>query len=111
MKTFRAGNIEVLEKDLYDGTGLTWENSIYNMRKLGKGWRFPTVQEMEYINELSKRGVGLIWNDSLYWVVDPKNSRPFQSFGYVLEIYDEGTVTGTLDKEVEARIRPVRDIR
>lgn len=106
MKTYRIGNIEVLNSNLIGN----WEDCEKEIDEMGEGWRFPTPREMEYMVDLSKRGVFKVAKANVYWVIDPETEPPYQRYAQALEIHDNGINVGVLDKEVMSLARPVRDI-
>jgi hypothetical protein len=114
--TLTGIGLEIYYENLGDTNEWTFDEAIYQMKYLnGVGWRFPTPEEMVYINDLSDLGVVNLYYDS-YWCW--KGDRPPQ-YGYRLEtifysIEEFGknwTGITTPDDNTNKSVRPVRDIR
>jgi len=58
--------LEIYYENLGDANEWDFEEAIYQLKNLGEGWRFPTVNEMKYLDNLSDLGVLHLYFDS-YW--------------------------------------------
>jgi hypothetical protein len=78
--TTLLNNLEVAEFDF--PTKLNWNDSKIVCSKLGKGWRLPTVQELELIYNANKKmkmhlnegGTDIKFDDD-YWSSELKSSK------------------------------------
>ncbi len=78
--TTKINNLEVAEFDF--PTKLNWNDSKIACSKLGKGWRLPTVQELELIYNSNKKmkmnlnegGTDVKFDDD-YWSSELKSSK------------------------------------
>ena len=68
MKTFKAGNLEVLAEDLDE---MNFSRTEEACRALGQGWRLPTFEEYHLLQCLYELGVGEFDKRGIYWASDP----------------------------------------
>lgn len=72
-KTYRLGNIEMLVQVIEPGT---FRATLRACRELGPGWRLPTLEECEWLQELYRLGVGgmQVSNEGGYWACGPRET-------------------------------------
>jgi hypothetical protein len=116
MRTFRAGNLEVMREDLdYPDFPLSMGDSEIESLDLGnygdEGWRIPGLEEIKYLYKLSNCASynRMEWNsqkwsignfkDNTYWAV--KDNGDFVMIDFLI---------GSIDFGSKARLRLVRDI-
>jgi hypothetical protein len=125
MKTFKAGNIEVMSHDYYRGNGVkgqmhvTWKDyELMNydpfLKQLkAEEWRVPSAKEAFYLRELHNMGLGGFsdqWPPYSNYFIEP-TEKAFPS-GYkprVLNFY-KGKIETHMGREGLALLRLVRTI-
>lgn len=105
--TYRLGTIEMLDHDLEE---LEYPVALIEIKRLGEGWRVPTLQECSMLQELADLGVGGFAKHPLgiyYWtsqgnVPNPSYQRTWN--------FDSQESTYHHQHQDGIRVRPVRSI-
>jgi len=63
-KSIKIGNLEIAQYDFPEGT-INWENGNYICTYLGKGWRLPTKEELNFLYKNQNKIGGFV--NSNYW--------------------------------------------
>ena len=62
---FTLHNIEVMHNDIIKYSN--YKTAIKAIEGVGDNWRLPTINELGYLYNLHKLGIGDFSNDSSYW--------------------------------------------
>lgn len=98
--------LQVAKQDFYEYHKMTWDEAKKSCSELGKGWRLPTIEELNLIyDQLHKSGLGGFKDDETqsYWSnseVDSESSLVFN--------FSRGN-TESLNKNTKKFVRAVRD--
>lgn len=85
IRFFRAGNVNVVEKDL-SPDGISWESVprfIESFKKIYPGYdfRLPTMHELRYLYFIKKEGIGN-FKERYYWASELVKEEMFYSLDF-----------------------------
>jgi hypothetical protein len=122
-KTYKLGTIEVFANDVYYKSNrnstpykyLTWydaEDFLRNIKDTGH-WRFPTLEEITFLNQEYRPLNILGFSNSAYWIYDEvlsKETSEDWSIGYYFDRKGAPGRRGGIPKSELLCLRPVRSI-
>jgi hypothetical protein len=100
--------LEIYYENLGDTNEWTYPEALYQLKFLeGGGWRFPTVDEMKYIDNLSDLEVVYLYFGQ-YWCGQKDDGTYLY---YSLEEFGKNYSASVFDPNIDRMVRPVRNIQ
>ena len=100
MEELIIGELQVWPRDLGK---MTWDEATSSVKKLGEGWRPPTIEELRYTLYPSRSGI-LLLVDYYYW----SSTKYDSSFPWTFN-FTNGNAYFTNNKYTTYYVRAVRD--